>query len=85
MSSDFPSSKVGTTPAERAFVITPNDDNNLAQWARALIVGVAGNVNCIPIGQNTAVVIPAQAGVLPVAVKRVLSTSTTATGIVGLV
>lgn len=85
MSSDFPNSKVGTTPAERAFTITPNDSTDLVQWARALVIGVAGNVNCIPIGQDSAVVIPAQAGVLPVAVKRVLSTSTTATGIVGLV
>lgn len=82
--SDFPTGKAGTNPAILAFVITPDDDNDLAQHARSLLVGVAGNINCIPTGQTNAVVMPVQAGVTPVSVRRVLSTNTTATGIVGL-
>lgn len=67
--------------------VTPDDNNDLDLGpCRGFIVAVAGNVNVIAFGDDTAVVLPSMvAGVVhPVAVKRILSTSTTATGIVAV-
>lgn len=71
-------------PGETAAAITPHDTNDI-RVARVW-VGGAGNVVCIPAGQTTSVTItgvPA-GSYLPVVVKRVLSTSTTATNLVAI-
>jgi hypothetical protein len=74
-----------TVPAERAFAITPNDSADLARATRGVMVSGAGNLNVILKLDSSAVVIAVSANVLyPLQIKRVLSTSTTATGIVGL-
>jgi hypothetical protein len=75
-----------TGPLTRAFSITPHDSNDLAQTTRGLYVGVAGNVRVILAGDTDAVTLTGLAAgmVHPFRVKRVLSTSTTATSIVGL-
>ena len=74
-------SQVG--PASNAAAVTPDDNNDLAAVSRALVIGAAGNIGVVMRGGQS-VVIPVPAGVIPIAVKRVLLTGTTATGIVAL-
>ena len=74
-----------TVPAERAFAITPSDSADLARKTRAVMVSGAGNLNAILVLDDEPVVLALSANVVyPLAIKRVLSRSTTATGIVGL-
>ena len=69
-------------PARDAVAVTPNDGADLA-YVSLLSIGVAGNVKVTTLGGSD-VVIAMPAGVYPLWVKRVWSTSTTATGIVAL-
>jgi hypothetical protein len=68
-------------------VVTPNDSTDLPKFGRvrALWVGATGDVNVIMLGDasETAKVLPGLAAGIwhPMNVKRVLSTSTTATDI----
>ena len=72
-------------PARNAAAVTPNDSTDLANVSRGIMVGVSGNVSVNMSGGGSAVVMPMTAGQLyPIAVSRVLSTGTTATGIVAL-
>lgn len=85
MSSSFESIK----PAGFGWAVTPSDSTQLAKRTRAIIVGVAGNVACEmyePASNKLAtVVIPVAAGVqIAIETKKILSTNTTATGIVAL-
>lgn len=73
-----------TRPAENAAIVAPNDGADLATPTRALVVGVAGNVAVDMVSSGTNIVITLPAGIWPLAVKRVRSTGTTATGIVAL-
>ena len=79
------SSLVG--PARRAFVITPADAADFANFTRAIYVGVAGNINVRLAGDTAATVlfsnVPAGT-VLPIAVAGVESTSTTASLLIGM-
>lgn len=73
-----------SAPARGVAVVSPNDSADLPGGeCRALLIGVAGNV-AIDTEQSTNVIVPAPVGVLPIAVKRVRGTSTTATNIVAL-
>lgn len=70
--------------ARNAAVVTPSDDNDLAQVTRGVFVGGAGNLNVNMAGTGTSLTItgvPAGA-FLPISVSRIRSTSTTATNIV---
>lgn len=72
--------------ASRAVAVTPHDTNDLANVSRALWVGGAGNVAVILAGDSSAVTftgVPAGT-LLPLRVKRVMSTNTTATTIVAV-
>ena len=73
------------SPAERAFAITGNDSTDLTVFPRAIYVGGAGNVKVTTIGGDTVTFSGVLAGsVLPVRVKRVFSTDTTATNLIGI-
>lgn len=72
-----------TSPASRAAAVTPNDAADLAAHARALWVGGLGDVSVVTVGGDT-VTFAAVSGLLPVRVKRVRTTGTTATGIVAV-
>lgn len=63
--------------------VTPHDTNELPIYAKALYVGVAGDVKLTTIDGST-ITIKAIAGLLPVTAKVVFSTGTTATNIVAL-
>lgn len=73
-----------TAPASKCFAITPNDSTDI-QNCRALWVETAGDIVVIFRDDTSSVTlsVPAQQ-VLPFAVKRVLSTGTTASDIFGL-
>lgn len=81
-----------TSPAVRSMAITPHDTNFLADAAdsplvtRGLSVNVAGTVTCKLVDdKSVSYVFYALAGVIyPLAVVKVFSTGTTATGIYGL-
>lgn len=72
-------------PSNDAASITPNDSADLDTPARAIWVGGAGDLNVDTLEGTTVVLVGAAAGtVIPLAVKRVRSTSTTATNLVAL-
>ena len=71
-------------PANGAFSITPADGTDLDIVTRGLNVSAAGNVSVVTLADETVTVHIAAGIVFPLRVKRVLSTGTTATGIVGL-
>jgi len=72
-----------TDPAVGAYAITPHNTNT--QNARALYVGVTGDVAVVTRGRSTSVIFKAApVGILPVQVIKVLATGTTATDILGL-
>lgn len=75
-----------TGSASRAVAVTPHDTNDLTNISRALWVGAAGNVSVILAEDSTAVtLVGVPAGtLLPLRVKRVRATNTTATSIVAL-
>lgn len=70
----------------RQFAITPNDNADLAVTVRAIRVTGAGNVAFVAFGDSEAVTWEGcVAGeIIPMYVKRVMSTGTTATGLIGL-
>jgi hypothetical protein len=84
MSDRFPEDSV-FTQARRVRAVTPDNDNDLATGVcKALLIGVAGTVSVIAADDTDAVTLTVEAGVLPVRVRRVRATGTTATSIVAL-
>lgn len=72
-------------PAEYATAVTPSDSTDLGRVARALYIGGSGNVKLNTPDDQSVTFVGLQAGtILPVRVKRVFSTDTTATSIVAL-
>lgn len=75
------------SPAQKAFAIAPDDNNDLALCTRALYTGTGGTLVCVLTDDSTAVTfnsLPA-GQVMPLRVRRVLATGTTsAMGLVGL-
>lgn len=74
-----------TVPASGAFAITASDTADLRQVTRGLYVGVQGNVRVALEDGSIVTLVAMAAGVVhPFAVKRVYSTSTTATDLVAV-
>ena len=73
--------------AGSAFTITPNDGTDLSVITSALYIGFTGSVSLICSGDTNPVTFFNVPGgsFLPLQVKRVRSTDTTASGIVGVV
>lgn len=72
-------------PARNAVAVTPSDSTDLTNVTRAIVVGGNGNVSVNMSGSGSAVVISMTAGTIyPLAVSRILSTGTAATGIVAI-
>jgi hypothetical protein len=74
------------SPAENAAAVTPSDSTDLTTSARGLYIGGDGNVVVDMVGTGSTITFTGlTAGtILPVRVKRVRSTNTTATPIVAL-
>ena len=75
-----------TLSATKCFAITKNDSSDLAFVTRGIYVGVTGDLAVILDADSSAVTfVGLAAGIIhPLAVKRVMSTNTTATSIVGV-
>ena len=78
-----PSVLMSPDPAEDAVVIVPSDSANQGPF-RGLYVGVAGNITLVTLANNTVLFSNVPVGVFPVGCRRVNSTNTTATNMVGL-
>lgn len=73
-------------PATSAFSVTPSDTAEFSTPPRALYVGGDGDLAIkMLVGDVVTLTSVAGGSILPIRVVRVLSTGTTATGIVGLV
>lgn len=73
-------------PGSNLAAVTPNDSSDLTIHSRALWVGGAGNIKVDMVGIGTAITlsgIPAGT-LLPIRVKRVYSTDTSATNIISI-
>lgn len=76
----------GTMPGYDCFEITPNDNANFDACARAIYVGVAGDIVILTPKGNQITLKNAQAGsIIPIQTARVYSTDTTATDLVGII
>lgn len=77
-----------SSTARSAAAVTPNDDDDLSVYAKALFIGVGGDVVAIPVGNADDAPVTfkncASGSILPVQVRRVKSTNTTATNILAL-
>lgn len=83
--SDY-NSGISSSPAYNAVAVTPSDSANLAQTARALYIGVSGDVKIdCPGGGSGIVFKAAPVGILPVMATKVYATGTAATNIVALI
>lgn len=72
-------------PYERAVAVSPNDSTDLTDVASALYIGGSGNVKVDTVQGDTVTITGALVGtILPLRVRRVWSTGTTATNIVAL-
>lgn len=72
-------------PARNAAAVVPSDTNDLAQVARGLFIGQAGDVAVVMADGATVIFPNVQAGsLLPLRVTRVRSSGTTATGLVAV-
>lgn len=67
-----------------AAAVTPDNDNDLATWARALHISVAGALKVTTTDGSVVTFATMQAGILPVCCRRVWATGTAATGITAL-
>lgn len=67
-----------------ASTITPSDSANLENPVSAIYVGGTGNLSVVMANGESATFTNVPVGVLEIAVVKVLSTGTTATGLVGL-
>lgn len=75
----------GTMPGFDGAAVAPSDSANLTFIARALYIGVAGDVKLKTLGGTTLNFVGLQAGsILPVMTLQVFNTSTTATNIVAI-
>lgn len=74
-----------TSPASEGFNITPSDDDDLAFVSRMIYIGGAGNVSVVLSSGSEITLNGVISGtVLPLRVKKVNATGTTATNLVAL-
>lgn len=73
-------------PGDGGFDITPSDTEDLAVPARGLYVGTTGDVTVDMINGDTLTFVSLTGGIVhPIRVRRVYSTGTDATDIIGIV
>lgn len=85
MADKFPLETTLEGPAAGAFAVTPSDSADLSFNSRALYIAGTGDVRVTMVNGDVVTFTAVPAGtVLPVRVKRVHSTSTTATNIVAM-
>lgn len=70
-------------PATHAAAVIPNDNNDLTHLCSALHIGISGDVRVVTHGNETVTFVDV-IGILPIRVRRVFATGTTALGIVAV-
>jgi hypothetical protein len=80
------SSSILDSPGKSAYAVVPANDTELAVYSRQVYVGGTGNLNVIMVGDTANTLFSAvQVGtMLPIRVKVIHSTGTTATNIVAV-
>lgn len=74
------------SPASHGFAVSPSNDTDLPETTRALFVGSAGAVSVVMSSGSEVLLAGVASGtLLPLRVRRVRLTGTTASAIVGLV
>ena len=74
-----------SNPSSGLVAITPSDSTDIGVRIRAIWVGGAGNVAVVCHDGSTQTLVGAQAGsIIPILARRVNSTNTTATNLVGM-
>ena len=74
-----------SAPAQRGFAITPSDGADLAAETRGLWVGASGDLVLVLASGDEVTLVGAVGGsVLPLRIKRIKATGTSATQLVGL-
>lgn len=73
------------SPATHGFAVTPNDGADLAEITRAIYVGASGNL-AVTLASGADVTLAGVPGgtLLPLRLRRIKATGTSATSIVGL-
>lgn len=72
-------------PFHQAVAVTPDDNNDLVNVCRAVMVGAAGTLHCMFADDTTPVTIQVQPGyTYRFMLSRIYAASTSATGIVAL-
>lgn len=71
-------------PGRKLVAVTPSDSTVYSPPLRALWVGTAGALALVAADDSASVTVPNVSGLFPVETKQVLSTGTTASGIVGI-
>lgn len=83
-----PNSRATYETARMAAVATPSDTADLSPYARRLYVGADGDMSVVMVGQNddTPITFVSVVGgtLLPIQVRRVMATGTTATAVIAL-
>lgn len=72
------------SPGHSAAEVTPNDAADLEITSRALYVGQSGDLKVTTAGGNVVTFAGVPAGILPMRVRRVHATGTTASAIVAI-
>ena len=84
-SDKHPDKMTQAAPASGAEAVTPHDSTDLGTVSRAIYVGGAGNVAAVMLDGNVVTFSAVPAGtILPIRVKRINSTNTTATLMVSI-
>lgn len=74
------------SPAGHGFAITPSDTIDLPEITRALYVGGAGAISLVlASGASLTLSGAASGSILPLRVRQVRASATTATGLIGLI
>ena len=90
MAGEFVESQSGLEqPAKQLVNITPDDGSNLTNNVRGIYVGSGGNLNVVAVNDadgatQTLTAVPTGC-VVPIVTKRVMSTGTTASLLIGLI
>lgn len=75
-----------TDTAKKSLTVTPSDSTDLPERARAIYVGVTGNVSIVDPYGNTAVYFAVPAGFqINAEVDRINATGTTATNLIAMI
>jgi len=83
----FPGTQIHTSPGSYALVIAPSDGTPLPEVTRGIYVGTAGDLTVVFAGDTAPVTLVGVPGgsLLPISVRAVKATGTTASNLVAVI